>query len=1451
VLDSYFKTGDDGIVFASGNTNANRISSPGLPLTNVLVRNCSISSKSSAIKWEAIDFGGCDHADLADMLIEDVTIWGSSRGIGFQLRNGRGNFQNITVRRASIQTVYPTGVNWWGSGEPIWLTNIPTAKKEGNPHNLGTIKDVTFEDVAIESENALLISGIGRPLERLVFKNVSVTISVLGNATCRKGYPGSPAGCVDYRPLNCQAAGSGVYCPGLAHTGGVLLPEPTAAIRLEGAGSVKYTDVRAAYKWAGGASQRPSWWAESCVVTTVLNQSLDPWPYPQKFVLTGGPVKCSGGGGGGGSGQVLPSKPPLPLAAGPAAITSVPRVRSFALGDGAPIVIPAAGATITTSDKSLQAHAKVLARDLLHLAGITVKQSRVEPQAPAAAAGSFTIALHLNASMTDSVNAFFRYSLSVGASGAVISGGSVVAVAHGTATLLQQLRPAGGGGATVSPIANLTDWSTVEWTGFMYDLARDPVDVLTMQSLIDLCRFYKMRFMHIFATAEQGWRLPIPASATVDMPPVFEGAVGDPYHPVPWGNWTGAPTDRSGLGLALSQVANGSWTIRSLRPSVSLAGAAVVANLHNLNGPQCGALPTKLTDRLNVSAKISASGASIVVTTTKNGVPTNLCWSVFVAPAKLPPTSVGLSDIAARGAKACPDQWCNNSAVWAGLGTYAEARGVTLIPGIEIVGHNSLPKDIFGDPSSSLSCTNLASDTAISGVLALVDATIATFPTAPYVHIGWDETSTDGVPKTTSAPAFCAKHGLDPCSEDEIVNYFLVTVNEHVRHSTGVPHKRLMAYENVNTKGTKNHTVVTQPWWINGGNGYMEDQQKSNLHGNTLKYAELNLSTMQTAWKPRVYSHVKGVFDHSVAGTVYPHPAAAGAKPQCSVSKGVKFNNTHYADTDGPHTAKDPSECCSICSQTANCKAWSFQIDPQFANESTCRWTHLTYCCWLHADATAPITTDPTFVASGEVPQGKTENEQGFPIPVDKNLLGGEMVLWETQRGEQDKVGLLRYKAPPLAENTYAYRAPPASYYSEWAKTFAYLDGQFSAVIGGWRLVETGVTTGLAEILATDTETSNDHIQFFGDTLTVAATINRPGTTVRYTNSTFTVGSDGKVAEGGKYPTNSLGAVLPPSSSAPLVFTAGSAELGQHGYVVLRMQAFDDKTSRRVGEPVVKAYWQQPFKLVVAGTLRKDTLSFGVHPKLQYNTEGYATIALTHVSAKGCAGGTVHYQVGNTSNLTTASPTLGVGQQLAISGSVQALQIACVGASGSTSGGVIIGRVWQAQFTSNLGNGTVVYAPPDSVAAPAAIPTTQRWVLPAWDKPGNTTVRLDALLRQAGVPAFAANTSVKLNVTVMGGGSGGVLAMSTVYYDILTCYPMTIEVGGGSGGGQQSSVSFNDGADGYRSPGAGPGQVRTRQDPLYPTVAAGGGGGVTSSGSGGGVVVGGSVLVVVELLTSE
>ena len=63
---------------------------------------------------------------------------------------------------------------------------------------------------------------------------------------------------------------------------------------------------------------------------------------------------------------------------------------------------------------------------------------------------------------------------------------------------------------------------------------------------------------------------------------------------------------------------------------------------------------------------------------------------------------------------------------------------------------------------------------------------------------------------------------------------------------------------------------------------------------------------------------------------------------------------------------------------------------------------------------------------------------------------------------------------------------------------------------------------------------------------------------------------------------------------------------------------------------------------------------------------------------------------------------------------------------------------------------------------------------------------------------------------------------------------MTVEVGGP---GEQSSLAFDDGPNGYRSPGAGRDAnqqrgvaeplsagypIRTTQDPIYPTVASGG-----------------------------
>lgn len=78
------------------------------------------------------------------------------------------------------------------------------------------------------------------------------------------------------------------------------------------------------------------------------------------------------------------------------------------------------------------------------------------------------------------------------------------------------------------------------------------------------------------------------------------------------------------------------------------------------------------------------------------------------------------------------------------LQAFASARGVCLLPEIDIPGHSSLlvrhnPKlfQIKGSPSSS--CVNFASAEVRSTLKGLLKETIALFPEAPYIHIGGDE----------------------------------------------------------------------------------------------------------------------------------------------------------------------------------------------------------------------------------------------------------------------------------------------------------------------------------------------------------------------------------------------------------------------------------------------------------------------------------------------------------------------------------------------------------------------------------------------------------------------------------------------------------------------------------------------------------------------------------------
>ena len=108
-------TGDDGVVLASGNCNTMREPWPEpwgaySPTRDVLIENCTISSFSSAIKYEAIFQAW--HGDVHNVTVRDVLVHDSARGLGFQQRTGGGAFFDALFERVIVRrTKAPTGTN--------------------------------------------------------------------------------------------------------------------------------------------------------------------------------------------------------------------------------------------------------------------------------------------------------------------------------------------------------------------------------------------------------------------------------------------------------------------------------------------------------------------------------------------------------------------------------------------------------------------------------------------------------------------------------------------------------------------------------------------------------------------------------------------------------------------------------------------------------------------------------------------------------------------------------------------------------------------------------------------------------------------------------------------------------------------------------------------------------------------------------------------------------------------------------------------------------------------------------------------------------------------------------------------------------------------------------------------------------------------------------------------
>ncbi len=132
---------------------------------HIHVSNCAFISTSAAIKIGTETCG-----DFNDILFENINIIDSNRGISLMLRD-KGQIRNATFRNINMNLRLFSKVHWWGSDEGIAITAIPRKDE------IGSISNISFENININSENGILIYGTNQNIRNIKIQHVSLTMN--------------------------------------------------------------------------------------------------------------------------------------------------------------------------------------------------------------------------------------------------------------------------------------------------------------------------------------------------------------------------------------------------------------------------------------------------------------------------------------------------------------------------------------------------------------------------------------------------------------------------------------------------------------------------------------------------------------------------------------------------------------------------------------------------------------------------------------------------------------------------------------------------------------------------------------------------------------------------------------------------------------------------------------------------------------------------------------------------------------------------------------------------------------------------------------------------------------------------------------------------------------------------------------------------------------------------
>jgi len=191
ISDCHITSGDDCICLK----NRREFASYG-PCTDIVVTNCTMTSRSCAIKI------GSENVDsIARVLINNCIITASNRGVGIQNRD-EGTVTDVVFENILMDCRLWSDV-WWGKAEPIYVTSYPRKTADARDASwrfppgatkgsCGPVSGIRFINVYAQSENGCFVGGDepGKVTD-VTFDNVNITLKSLGKY---------PNGIIDRRP---------------------------------------------------------------------------------------------------------------------------------------------------------------------------------------------------------------------------------------------------------------------------------------------------------------------------------------------------------------------------------------------------------------------------------------------------------------------------------------------------------------------------------------------------------------------------------------------------------------------------------------------------------------------------------------------------------------------------------------------------------------------------------------------------------------------------------------------------------------------------------------------------------------------------------------------------------------------------------------------------------------------------------------------------------------------------------------------------------------------------------------------------------------------------------------------------------------------------------------------------------------------------------------------------